>query len=181
MVIFSRGDSDLGMEKNLIPLWIFIALPFVHDVLFQEFRYKYSRALIYSIIVIAGLSGFYRAAKFSLERSSYMKQIIEVASESTNSGKIIIENKNLDMDKLAGTWSIANETLLMSSVENPGESKTFYLVDNLDQLKNFDLNTKDVYLCVSFWPEWNYSTLNPQYFNLKLAPYFIYKEPIPFK
>jgi hypothetical protein len=181
MVIFSRGDSDLGMEKNMIPLWIFMALPFVHDVLFQKFRYRYSGPIIYSFIIIAGLSGFYRAAKISTERTSYMKHIIETACESANSNKIIIEKKNLDMDKLAGTWSIANETLLISSVEDPAESKTIYLVDNLEQLKDFDFNKKDVYLCVPFWLEWNYSSLNQQYFKLKQEPYFIYKEQIHLK
>lgn len=181
MVIFSRGDSDLGMEKNLIPLWIFIALPFIHDVLFQEFRHKFSRALIYSIIVISGLSGFYRAAKFSVERSRYLKKIIEVASDTTSSNKIIIEKKNLDMDKLAGTWSIANETLLMSSVEEQEESKTIYMVDNLEQLKDFDFKKTDVYLCVPFWLEWNYSSLNQQFFKLKLEPYSVYGEPIHFE
>jgi hypothetical protein len=179
MVIFSRGESDLGMEKNLIPLWIFIALPFIHDVLFYDYKISYLKPAIFALVVIAGLSGFYRATVIYGDRLSYIKQIIESASTTTNSKKIIIEKKNLNMDRLAGTWSIANESLLISSVNGPQFSKTIYLVDNLDEINSYDMQRTDVYLCVPFWREWGYSSLNPVYFQLPREPYKVLETAIP--
>ncbi len=31
MVLYAPGDSDAGMEKNLLPLWFYIAIPFLGD------------------------------------------------------------------------------------------------------------------------------------------------------
>ena len=126
--------------------------------------------------MVVGLGGFYRAADYYRNRRNYMKQLIEKASNDTNSRKIIIERNNIDMDRLGVTWSFANETLLISSLEGPENSKTIYLVDNLEELKNYDMKKTDVFLCVPFWLEWNYSSLNPRYFRLPREPYCILED-----
>jgi len=179
MVIFSPGDSDLGMERNLIPLWFFIGLPFAHDVLFHEFRFPYMRPIVYSLVIIAGFAGFYRATVLYKERTDYMWHIIREAARQTGSGKIIIEKKNLQMDKLMGSWTFATETLLMSAMEGPQNAKTIYLVDNLEQLKDIDLTKTEMFLCVPFWIEWGYPSLNQEYFQLPSQPYSILENPIP--
>ncbi len=179
MVVFSPGDSDVGMEKNIIPLWIFVTIPFIHDVLFQKFRHTYLRSIIYVGVVILGLAGFYRATVIYGDRIHYMKQIIEISSETLDSGKIIIEKKNLNQYRLGSTWSFANETLLLSSLKGPEHATTVFLVDDLNQLNDFDLQVTDVYLCVPFWLQWNYNSLNQRYFQLPDEPYKIMISPIP--
>jgi len=181
MVLFSRGNSDLVMEKNLIPLWFFVAIPFIHDVLFQKFRRSHMMPIIYAIIIIIGLAGFYRATVLYGERARYMKQIIATACLTTHSNKVVIEKKNLQMNKLLGTWTFATETLLMSAIEDPSSSKTVYLVDNMEQLKDYDMQKTDVYLCMPFWLEWHYSSLNQRYFQLPREPYRIVESLITFE
>ncbi len=171
MVVFSPGDSDVGMEKNLIPLWFFIAVPFVHDVLSHDFKTGFFRPVLFTVVLIAGLAGFHRATVIYGDRLNYMKEIIEVSTETTQSSKVIIEKKYLNQDRLSSTWSYANETLLLSSLKGPEHAKTLYLIDDPSQLKDFDILSKDVYLCVPFWIYWNYSSLNEDYFKLPDEPY----------
>ncbi|MCB8999113.1 MAG: hypothetical protein H6540_03450 [Bacteroidales bacterium] len=171
MIIFSPGDSDMGMEKNLIPLWFFIALPFIHDVLFGNFKFQFARPILYAIVMIVGIAGFYRAVKAYHTRLNYIREILTSTSQETNSSKFIIEKKTLDMDKLIGTWSIANESLLISSINGPENAKTMYLVDCPADLNNFNMEEKEIFLCVSFWQSWNYNSLNPRYFKLPPEPY----------
>ena len=178
MVVFSPGDSDVGMEKNLLPLWIFIAIPFIHDVMFEKFRYAKLQPLIYLLVIVAGLTGFHRATVIYGDRITYMKHVLESASKSLNSSKIIIEKKNLNQDKTGSTWSYANETLLLSSINGPQNSKTIYIVNELNEIASFDLQKKDVYLCVPFWLEWNYSAINQRYFQLPPELYRILENPI---
>lgn len=173
MIIFSRGDSDLGMEKNLIPLWIFIALPFIHDVLFHDFKIPYLKPIVYALVAVSGLASFYRAAVIYGNRASYIKEIAEFAYETTGSRKIIIDKKNLNMDKLGSVWSIANESFLMTAVDGPEHAKTIYLVGSEQELNDIDRSKSDVYLCVPFWRDWGYSGLNPDYFQLPDKPYAV--------
>jgi hypothetical protein len=178
MVVFSPGDIDVGMEKNIMPLWIFIALPFVHDLLFHKFRHFFVQPLIYTVVVIAGLTWFYRATVIYSDRLNYMKQLIETSSDTVQSSKIIVEKKNLNIYRVGSTWSYANETLLLSSLDGPQNAKTVYVVDDRNQLKDDDLQKNDVYLCVPFWLKWNYSSLNQRYFQLPLQPYQIFESRV---
>ena len=178
MIVFSPGDIDVGMEKNLMPLWIFITIPFIHDVLFHKFRYRFMQVIIFSLVVVIGLSGFYRATVIYGDRIRYMQQVLETSEHTFNSDKIIIEKKNLNQDRLGSNWSYANETLLLSSLEGPQYSKSVYIVDDLNQIKDYNMQKKDVYLCVSFWLQWDYSSLNPKYFQLPEKPYKIIESPI---
>lgn len=171
MVLYAPGDSDAGMEKNLLPLWFYVAIPFVHDVLLGKASWGKWRPVFYGIILVCGLAGFSRAVSIYTSRLDYLKMIMNKASADTGMRKFIILKKNVQMDRLVSTWSIANESLLLSSLNGPQNSMAVYLVDDLKELGRYDLQARDVFLSVSFWLQWNYTQLNSTYYGLPEAPY----------
>jgi hypothetical protein len=182
MVAHSPGESDIGMERNMLPLWVLVAVPFAHDFLLIKISIKYLKAaFLYGLIIIISSLFFYRAVKIYTTRTVYVKEILKVASETKGGRKFVIEHKSLNMDLIMNHWSFANETLLLSSLEGKDKSKTIYLVNDINQLKSeFDFQKKDVYLSVPFWLQWSYSSLNHDYFNLPDESYIFIEDKIPF-
>lgn len=179
MVLYAPGDSDAGMEKNLLPLWFYVAIPFVHDLLLGTASWWRWRPVLYGIILVCGLAGFNRAASIYTSRLDYLKTIMAKASADTGMRKFIILKRNVQMDRLVSTWSIANESLLLSSLNGPQNSMAVYLVDDLKELGRYDLQARDVFLSVSFWLQWRYPMLNSHYFRLPEEMYTIWPVQTP--
>jgi hypothetical protein len=182
MVTYSPGESDIGMERNLIPFWVLAAVPFVHDLLLNKKLAFYSRsAIIYGLIIFISALFILRATSIYVQRLNYIREILAVASEKSGGSKFIIEPKSLNMDIVANHWSFANETLLLSSIKGKDKSCTIYIATDINQLKSqYDFQKKDVFLSVPFWLKWDYSILNHKYFNLPEEPYILIDYKIPY-
>ncbi len=74
------------------------------------------------------------------------------------------------MSKIIVPWAIGAETLLRSAMISPVESRTIFMVEDLE---NFSYNTEDpyLYLAVHFWRDWNAGSLNLTYFKLGEGSY----------
>ena len=179
MILFAPGDSDAGMEKNLLPLWLFVAIPFAHDLLLDSHLKKNVRWLLYVAVILAGFAGIHRAMVIHTNRIAYVKELLEAAHKQSGAAKFIIACNDVNQDKLPSTWSIANESLLLSSISGPLNSKTIYLVDDTAKLPAFASPPPDVFISVSFWPLWNYKLIDTLYFGLPKQPYELVKGPLP--
>jgi hypothetical protein len=84
--------------------------------------------------------------------------------------KFIIEKQNADMSKIIVPWAIGAETLLYSSLDSPDNARTIYMVGDLDNY-NYNREDPELFMCVSFWRNWDTASLNKSYFRLQGGGY----------
>jgi hypothetical protein len=68
------------------------------------------------------------------------------------------------------TWAVGVETLLLSSLNNPQEAATSYIVEDIDELGSY-MNDPNIFLLTPFWRDWNSGDLNQKYFKLDKSLY----------
>jgi hypothetical protein len=170
LLTFRDGDSDHVMEKNFMPLNIFIVLPFILDF---HIKTKYFPLLLCAFVItiyIININKIYQARSFFDQRFEYINKLIS-ETENIPANKYIVEKKNIDFNKVGVPWSFANETLIYSSMRSNKNSKTFFIVDDIKNI-DYDINDRNLYLCTPFWPRWNISSLDTFYFYLNEHGYF---------
>jgi hypothetical protein len=166
---FGQGDSSLMMEKNYMPLGIFLGIPFCYDVLRKtkkEIDFKF--AVIVCLLCIS----FIRIINFSsffTERVSIMQRLYETGGKLQHR-KFIVE-KGLVPEYYAGiAWCFSVETLLYSAIHGPDSSRTFFIDQGFDY-NEVDFNTPGLYLGPYFKKGMGEDELNKTYFDLKQERY----------
>jgi hypothetical protein len=167
------GDSDMAMERAFMPLNIFIVMPFINEFVLE---YRKSDVLAYSFLLVAlviNLAGITVTGKIYKERTAYIDELLE-NTQQLPGNKFIMEKADVDMSKIIIPWAIGAETLLYSSLGSPDETRTLYMVDDLENF-NYEKENTDLFLCVNFWRNWSASGMNQSYFNLQKDSYQIIK------
>ncbi len=166
-LIYYAGGSAIEMDKNLMVMNFFVFLPFVQDVLVRvslNLRKAFLiLAFLFAAVLIVHQSWRYR------ERIHYLKSLTEVL-EREPGRKFYTWSDNIDSERVMFTWSIPVETLLMSSLDGPQHSATLYVFPGKEDLPDY-IQYPDLFLCVTFWEEWNVHDLNTRYFVLPEEPY----------
>jgi hypothetical protein len=168
IINFYNGDSDMMMEKNFMPLTIFIGIPFVNDFLMKKHKLEYLKKILLIIILCFGLNLMFSSGLFYSNRIKYLNELL-VSTKQKPNNKIIIDNSAIASDKIIISWGLSIETLLYSSLISPNESKTIFAVD-LNTMNPDILNT-DQFLYTSFWPILNITELNKTYFHVGAGKY----------
>ncbi len=176
VITYYEGDSPMSMEKNFMPLSLFICLPFVREILF-EFN-KFSRLKFGFVIFVIGISLFNIFSESSVykNRIEYLSRMVSY-SQKFPERKFIIQKQLIDMNKLIIPWALSVETLLFSSLDSPDSSKTFFITDDVNKL-NYTKDNVELFMCTDFWLDWNIKELNNKYFKLKEGKYRVITEYI---
>lgn len=168
-LVYHTGDSDIAMEKNLMPLILFAGIPFLNGLIFgARGGRRAGFILLLSILVfgsvhITGKSGVYS------RRLVYLERIGDRARQESGD-KFIAGKSELDVPVILFTWSLGVETLIHSSLEGPVHSVTIYSSGNPEGLAA-SLEEDHLFLCVPFWMRWDARELDPRYFSLSPGPY----------
>lgn len=171
LVTFHRGDSIVMMEKNFMPLTVFIIIPFASDILAKtQIRHKLKVGGV-SIAVAIGLIGVIVTGNMFSERLTYVSTLVGKGNLAMAKKNLILKD-DLNMDIVMVTWGLSIETLLYSSLGGPGDCTTTYVVDNKDQIEGLQGETNLFYLTPE-WRDWKISELNSNYFNLDNSAYLV--------
>jgi hypothetical protein len=169
VLTYHLGDSDMAMERAYMPLGIFICIPFINEFI-REYRKNDFLAFSFLLLILfISLAGITRTGSIYRERLAYLDKLLEQSTQLPGR-KFLIEKQSTDMSKIIVPWAIGAETLLYSSLDSPDDSRTLYLVDDLEGFQ-FDRDDPNLYLCVPFWPNWDAASLNKSYFILQDGRY----------
>lgn len=164
-ITYNQGDADLMMERAFMPLALFVAIPFIHNI---KLRTGYTKVLYLSFLTVALLFSMNRIYKQGVtfkSRTTFSQNLLKKTANYPNR-KFIIEKNELDKQMLT-FWSNSFETLLLSTIDVNVPTQTIFLADQTGKYKKYtEQPVKQVFLGADFWLEWNIESLNPKYFSL---------------
>jgi len=169
LVIFTTFDIwyyPFIVEKNLMPLNIFLLLPFMNEVVFSSNRLNIVKRFFLIVIFLVAVVNVIDASYFYKDRLAYIHSLIYQTRQFPEK-KFIIDEKDIDLNRLNVAWALAPESLLLSSLDSPDSSRSIYVVEHGRPLRH-DLNLNDslLFICASWATELSVKGLDKRYFNL---------------
>lgn len=165
VITYSKGDAVLMMERAFMPLALFVAIPFMHNI---ERRTGYTKVLYLTVLAVALLLSMNRIYKQGLtfkSRTAFSQNLLKKTANFPNR-KVIVEKKDLDKHMLI-FWSYSFETLILSTIDVNVPTQTIFLANQTEKYKKYtEQPGMQVFLGADFWLEWKIESLNPKYFSL---------------
>jgi hypothetical protein len=166
LIVYHKGDADHAMERTYLPLAFFCGLPFLHDVLLNA-NFNAIRSFRIPVLAVVAVWGFYNIAsageKFHnriLELKGYLAQ-----AEKREGSKFIVNAEDINLSSFEVRYFVATESLILSSLDGPENSKTIFINENLVEPDR--LNEKsDLFLFTDYYLYRSDTELNPRYFKL---------------
>jgi len=159
---YHQGDSDLLMERAFMPLALFIAVPFVQEILYAKKKLAIIGTALIVVIISLSLSRIYRQGNFFKNRTAINQELLWKTAQFNNR-KFIIQQNELGVFTF---WSHSFETILLSAITDKMPTQTIYPSNNIESLTKYTKNTNSVFLGTDFWLEWDIKSLNQKYFDL---------------
>jgi hypothetical protein len=173
---FQKGDSNIAMEKNIMPLNFIILMPIIIEI-FRRKDVNIIRISAYLLLAFSILWSSYHVfntRKVYHKRIVYLEQMINVARQQDNK-KFIIKKEVLNPNKIMVEYALSTETLLLTSIEGPDSSLTIHYVSN--RMKNkFRTDMEDLFFFTQYWPTIPMDQLNKRFFHLPDGKYSELKE-----
>ena len=107
-----KMDYSFYVENMYLPLSIFIALPFVFDLL-PAIEKNHIGILVVSLIMVTGCVRIYMAHTLYTNRLVYERKLLDRYGDK----KVILKTKNEDISNLLMVWGTPYELLLLSEIE----------------------------------------------------------------
>lgn len=127
-------------------------------------------ALSFAVLMAFSLFKIYNSHTFFSERIEYLKTAMAEHTDAAHP-KAIASRKNYNYDKLWIGWAMALETLMISSIDDPDQSRTIYLSHHEGKWDD-RLDEGNLFLNVYFGPESvKQKWLPKQFFHLPELPY----------
>jgi hypothetical protein len=152
-------------ECHYQPLAVFLIIPFVFDVLPAIIVNKRS--------VILGFIAFFAIMLFTIfntyqsytDRLHYIENLL---NKPTLNGfnKIILEEKNINKEKLMMTWAMPFESMQISSLKAADSTKIVVIAENGLEKQNELLNSKDSMVTFLMLPKTAFKDLPKTYYNV---------------
>jgi hypothetical protein len=165
-LIYRKGDGDIWMQKNLLPLCMAMALPaWLHldnSVTKTEMPY-YDRLLLLTLPFMAYT--LWLGQKDALLR---WKQLDRRMQQTDGSGKWLVKEDEQLHDALGSVWALPYESLLYSAWKTPKQQKTLL---PYQEMPPPEASRPDLFIGAPFMPPLPLSKLNRRYFFLPLRAY----------
>jgi hypothetical protein len=176
-VIYQKGDSPMSMEKNFMPMNLFVCLPFVREILFENRKNRVLKYIIVLSFLTLSIFNIIRESGIYTQRLDYLKKILSNAAVS-GERKFLVEKQDVDMERLIIPWAVSVETLLYSSMESPDHSATIYISEDFGHFIQL-ADKPGLFLCTDFWLEWDITALNKNYFRMPEERYRLLTGGVP--
>lgn len=165
-LIYHNGDSDVWMQKNLLPLAMAMALPAWKWM--DEKRNKESTGnAAWAVMIMPPLMAFtlWQGQQDALQRLKQLEAWMETAS---GSGKWLLKDDEKLHSSLGAVWALPYESLLHSSWKEPSAQKTLLPYRSSPPP---EAHRPDLFIGAPFAPPVSLRQLNPCYFKLPLRSY----------
>lgn len=165
-LIYRKGDSDVWMQKNLLPMAMTMALP-VLAWLDRKTDTKSQDKVALAVLPLFPIMAFslWQGQQDALQRLKHLEVYMESCS---GSGKWLIKEDETLHRALGAVWALPYESLLLSSWKTPESQKTllpFQTAPPPEALR------PDLFIGAPFAPPVSVRLLNQRYFQLPLHKY----------
>lgn len=159
-VSFPDGFHQFYVENLYLPLGLFVAVPLVFDVL-PHFgkngdwpKWGFAALAVCLAVRVAHIGLAHRpwTERLDWERN-FMKE---------NSGKLLVPESRVPMDKVLLSWGSSFEFMLLSSLENPDSTRLIAIDEDPSRLHWAAGRPRAV---ITEWEVWDYDQLPRRYFN----------------
>ncbi len=162
---FGNGDSDVMMEKNIMPLALFLGFPLCYYL--TSYATHKQKKIAVLLVLLSVLNSFAYEISYSSvlnKRLTFYSRLCLLADKE-NHHKILIPDYCAPHKSI--NWALCPEMLLYSSLDKRNCATAAYVRDsNVGNLCDSNL-----LLFVPFWENCNNGLLNPTYFNLPRQKY----------
>jgi hypothetical protein len=163
-VSLASGVARFYMELQYQPLALMIAVPFALETL-PALAGRRSAIVFIAIILVARLGMIaWHHQPYAARVSWHQSMVKNLAARPEN--RFLIDERDAPMGKLILSWASGFESLIISSVIDPGHVKT-YIID--EDINRFDRERDDLYQ--TEWESWPASALPVKYFQLAPSRY----------
>lgn len=168
-IVYRTDASFICVERAWLPLIFFAGVPVVCEIVPAQKQPVQRWALL--LFMLALLLDFGKIADTSRHYHQRLERLQSVLDASRQAGqyKLVTDLASAKEQFDVQSWATAFETLILSSMHDSRNSATLYLEEEEPFMAdNPDYAVEDAFLAVPWNRLWNYSTLNPRYFQLPL-------------
>lgn len=164
-------DGLFGHQNYYCYLGLFIAVPFGNEVIT-----KLKPSLLIAAILIIVSYNYYKIVKAGLiftDRKEYQLRCVKNLQKIGGS-KFVFSEDNLPQESMFSWWNFSFESLLLSSIDSPEQSVSFYASKGSDKIDSLALTDKNTFVGAGFAPDWfklDQINFRPEYFHLKSGVY----------
>lgn len=162
LVNVSYPSADVAkfyIENFYTPLGIFIALPFVFDVLPAIERYKNMASVLLILIIISGAVRIYSVGEKYVTRLNWERNFLVKNGHE----KLVVADTFFPRDTIIMPWAMHYEFWLLSTIEQ-GTTASITVSDNVDNIAWATDRSKSF---LTPWGLFHYQDLPPRYFVFK--------------
>ena len=167
--IANRHAQKFYLENLLLPLGIFVTLPFV-GILFTEFRERTRLAVIMLAVIISVRMGYiYDGHKSFTQRLSwYESKFNDMDRDGVQ--RLMLTEKQVPMDTLIITWASGYESVILSAIDGGSYTKSILIDSDLVAYRPY--LGKDN-LLLAKWGVWQDEDLPGNYFVMRSGKYLV--------
>ena len=158
-------------EKDINPLNVILIVPFFHEVLFNEMKFRKAQTGFLLIFLVISSLWIILAYPFNRNRLQYIKHLTDLTRKYPER-KFLLKINDVDKEKLLMSWALGTESLLLSSIESSDSSRTIYVPGSKEKVF---VNTADpdIYICARWAPDLSIRRMDGNWFNLGKTQYKI--------
>lgn len=123
MFTYHQGETAMMMEKNLLPLAVFVALPLMLELARGTARTQWFAAVGLVVVLFIQFRGISFASRPARERLTRIEQLVQRCHDD-GVHKACVLAEDLDRNGLHIHWALAFETLLVSARSGPAHACT---------------------------------------------------------
>ncbi len=168
-VTLYKGESQMMYENYYIVFGLFIAFSLVHTFSVPSRNFA---TLAVIILITYSLNQICEARQPITERIEDLNNMIQYGRSLDKRKFLVDENHLKEFNNMLPTWSLPFESTLLSSLDNPAYSVTFFSLKNNTHFTEEQLIKKDVFLGPEWEPFWfTTNSFNKNYFNFPESGY----------
>lgn len=153
---YPSGAEQFYLENQYLLLAVFVAFPFVYEVLPRVKNPLWIGAILY-LICLTGIGRIYLTHFLYTQRLQWYETFLQAHAQE----KLIIRKENTPQKLLMMNWASCYEFWLLSTIQQ-NQSCSFIIEDATGEF-DWTVNTKDSF--ISKWGVFPYESLPPQYFK----------------
>ncbi|TVR75838.1 MAG: hypothetical protein EA412_14760 [Chitinophagaceae bacterium] len=157
-ISYESGANDFYLENFYLLLTVFVALPFVFDIL-PKLQSRWIVTMIVLAITLSGTIRMYQSHGIYSDRLDWLRNVVE-KTDKLQKDKLIIKLEGIPMDTLLMTWGSSYEFWLLSTMER-GYSSSIIIEEEKGE---FDWALYENKSMITKWGAYEYNSLREDYF-----------------
>lgn len=168
LVTYYRGESPMMMEDYFVVPGCFIAVILIF-LLYEKLSHLIVILVVLPLLIIH-LKGIYDGHFTLTKRINYLERLISYG-RTFDERKFLVNHQNFPWHYAWIKWAVPFETAILSSIESPDSTVTFFIPDNMNQYDSL-LEKENIFLGPDWAVTWfSSNSADNRYFHLPSSGY----------